>query len=148
MVVAQLVEQLIPTPEVRSLNLVIGKIDIERLLSTLLKFEKTKIKEYRGPEWPIFLKKTLNEKYKTCTWAVAVAQLAEPHGLNPVLGFFKMGHSRPLFYLFLYFQANITNFTTSCEKCPSSIQYRDLNSRPSEDESPPITTRPGLSLQH
>ena len=60
MVVAQLVEQLIPTPEVRSLNLVIGKIDIERLLSTLLKFEKTKIKEYRGPEWPIFLKKTLN----------------------------------------------------------------------------------------
>ena len=57
MVVAQLVEQLLPTPEVRSLNLVIGKIDIERLLSTLLKFEKAKIKEYRGPGMAHFFEK-------------------------------------------------------------------------------------------
>ena len=30
------------------------------------------------------------------------------------------------------------------KKCPSSIQCRDSNSRPLEQESPPITTRPGL----
>ena len=39
----------------------------------------------------------------------------------------------------------ITNFTTNiCEKCSSSIQCWDSNPRPSEHESPPITTRPGL----
>ena len=56
-----------------------------------------------------------------------------------------MGHSRPLFHLFSSFQTNITIFTTSiCEKCPSSIWCWDSNPRPSGDESPPITTRPGL----
>ena len=30
------------------------------------------------------------------------------------------------------------------KSCPSSIQYQDLNPRPSEHETPPITTRPGL----
>ena len=29
--------------------------------------------------------------------------------------------------------------------CQSSIRHQDLNSRPSEHEPPPITTRPGLS---
>ena len=29
-------------------------------------------------------------------------------------------------------------------KCPSSIWCQDLNSRPSDYESPPLTTRPGL----
>ena len=43
MVVAQLVEQLIPTPEVRSLNLVIGKIDIERFIE-IWKGENKRIK--------------------------------------------------------------------------------------------------------
>ena len=42
---AQLVEQSLPTPEVHGSNQVIGKIYIERSLSTVLKFEKTKIKE-------------------------------------------------------------------------------------------------------
>ena len=37
MVVAQLVERLLPTQEVRSLNPVIGKIYIEHFLSTVLK---------------------------------------------------------------------------------------------------------------
>ena len=37
------------------------------------------------------------------------------------------------------------NFTTNkCERCPTSIWCWDLNPRPSEHESPPITTRPGL----
>ena len=57
----------------------------------------------------------------------------------------KMGHLRPLFRLFLSFQTNFTIFTTNkCEKCPSSIRCWDSNPRPSEYESPPITTRPGL----
>ena len=45
------------------------------------------------------------------------------------------------------FQTNITMLTTNiCEKMlfPSSIQRRDSNPEPSEHESPPITTRPGL----
>ena len=58
-----------------------------------------------------------------------------------------MGQSRPLFVYFQSFQTNNTIFTTNqCEKmsCPSSIWHRDLNPQPSERESPPITTRPGL----
>ena len=39
-VVAQLVERLLLTPEVRGLNPVIGKIYIERLLSIVLKKQK------------------------------------------------------------------------------------------------------------
>ena len=46
---------------------------------------------------------------------------------------------------FQSFQTNNTIFTTNiCEKCPSSIWCRDSNPRPSERESLPITTRPGL----
>ena len=50
------------------------------------------------------------------------------------------------FVYFRSFQTNIiTIFTTNiCEKCPSSIWCRDSNPRPSERESLPITTRPGL----
>ena len=43
------------------------------------------------------------------------------------------------FFVFLY------NFTTKVrEKCPFRIWRRDLNPQPSDHESPPITTRPGL----
>ena len=50
-VVAQLVDQLLPISEVRSSNPVIGKNYIEQcLLSTVL---KTRNKEKRGREWPI-----------------------------------------------------------------------------------------------
>ena len=45
MVVDQLVEQLLLTPEVRDSNPVIGKIYIERLLSTVLKKTKKTKKE-------------------------------------------------------------------------------------------------------
>ena len=49
--------------------------------------------------------------------------------------------SRPLF------QTNITSFTTNYfEKCPSSRQYWDSNPRPFDHDSPPITTRPGLTF--
>ena len=60
---------------------------------------------------------------------------------------FKKWANPDLFLVyFLFFQTNNTTFTTNqCEKmsCPSSIQRQDSNSRPSERESPPITTRPG-----
>ena len=49
------------------------------------------------------------------------------------------------FYLSLSFRTHITSFTANeCEICPSSKRCRELNSRPLEYESPPITTRPGL----
>ena len=45
----------------------------------------------------------------------------------------------------LFKQTNSSIFTTNiCEKCPSSIRCWDLNPRPLEHESSPITTRPGL----
>ena len=46
------------------------------------------------------------------------------------------------------FQTDIITIFTKIyvKKCPSSIQCRDLNLQPSEHESPPITTRPGLPL--
>ena len=45
-------------------------------------------------------------------------------------------------------QTNITNFYNKYmwKKYPSSIRCWDSNPRPSEPESPPITTRPGLPL--
>ena len=66
--------------------------------------------------------------------------------IRNVTFFFKIGQPRPLFVYFQSFQTNIiTIFTTNiCEKCPSSIRCRDSNPRPSERESLPITTRPGL----
>ena len=60
---------------------------------------------------------------------------------------YKMGQPRPLLLSTIRcFQTNIiTIFPTNiCEKCPSCRRYQDLNPRPSEHESPPITTRPGL----
>ena len=45
-------------------------------------------------------------------------------------------------FIFGLFQTN--NTTNQCEKCPSSIPCWDSNSRPSQCESLPITTRPGF----
>ena len=49
-------------------------------------------------------------------------------------------------FIFGLFQGNIdANFTTNqCEKSSPSIRSRDSNPRPSDSESHPITTRPGL----
>ena len=49
MVVAQLVERLLLTPEVRGSNPVIGIIYIERLLSTVLKRQKERKVAENGP---------------------------------------------------------------------------------------------------
>ena len=61
---AQLEERLLWTLEVRSSNPVIGKIYIQRFLSTI--FEKTKIKKKRGCEWPIFLNKSFSHPRGQC----------------------------------------------------------------------------------
>ena len=57
-----------------------------------------------------------------------------------------MGHPRPLLHLFLVFFKQRMQISQQIyvKKCPSSIWYFDSNSRPSEYESPPLTTRPGL----
>ena len=60
--------------------------------------------------------------------------------------FFKKWANPGLFFVyFRLFKQTLQFFTTNkCEKCPSSIWCRDSNPQPSEYESPPITTRPGL----
>ena len=62
---------------------------------------------------------------------------------NWITFFKKMGQPRPLFHLFSSFQTHITILQQiNVKKCPSSIRCPDLNSRPLEHESHPITTRP------
>ena len=61
------------------------------------------------------------------------------------VSFFKNGPSPASLCLFSFFTKNITILTINlCQKCPSSIQRWDSNPPPTERESPPITTRPGL----
>ena len=57
-------------------------------------------------------------------------------------------NSRTLFFIFsVFLKTKITIFTTNqCEKCPYTLWCWDSNPRPSEHESPPITTRPGVPL--
>ena len=61
-----------------------------------------------------------------------------------------MGQPRPLFRLSLAFfkQTSLQFLQQICEKGPSSIRCRDLNPRPSERESLPITTRSELPPIH
>ena len=49
-------------------------------------------------------------------------------------------------FIFGLFQTNMNTILQqiNVKKCQYSIQHWDLNPRPSELESPPITTRPGL----
>ena len=65
-----------------------------------------------------------------------------------VILFWKNGPSSASFsFIFGLFWTNITILTSNkCEKCPSSIWCWDSNLQPSEHESPPITTRPGVII--
>ena len=72
-----------------------------------------------------------------------------PYHANGVQNSFflkKVGQSRPLFHLFSVFFKQTLQFLQQIyvKKCPSSILCRDSNPQPSERESLPITTRPGL----
>ena len=63
----------------------------------------------------------------------------------PSNDFFKWAIPGLFLAYFRFFQTNITIFPTSkYERGPSRIQCWDLNPRPSEHASPPITTRPEL----
>ena len=66
---AQLVERSLPTPEVRYPNPVIGKIYVERLRSTVLKFDTKKRKDNRGREWGNFKRKYVLRLFRTVTKA-------------------------------------------------------------------------------
>ena len=61
----------------------------------------------------------------------------------------KNGPTRPLlsFIFGLFKQTSIQFLQLHVKKCPSNIWCRDSNPQPSEHESPPITTRPGLPLK-
>ena len=67
--------------------------------------------------------------------------------LPKILFYFLNGQSPASFsYIFGLFQTSINTILQqiNVKKCPSSIWHRDSNPRPSERESSPITTRPGL----
>ena len=57
-----------------------------------------------------------------------------------------MGEPGLFFVYFDLFQTNINTILQqiNVKKCTSRMRRRDLNPRPSDCESPPITTRPGL----
>ena len=61
-------------------------------------------------------------------------------------GFFKNGPTPASFLFIFVFSNKHYKFYNKyeCEKCPSSIRHRDSNSQPSDYESPPLTTKPGL----
>ena len=58
-----------------------------------------------------------------------------------------MAHTRPLFHLFTWFQTLKFLQQINVKKCPSSRRCWDSNPQPLEQESLPITTRPGLPPQ-
>ena len=64
-----------------------------------------------------------------------------------VMFFFLNGPSPASFsFIFGIFQTNLNKILQqiNVKKCPSSLRHWDSNTWPSECESPPITTRPGL----
>ena len=75
---------------------------------------------------------------------------ATPILMTIVFFFLKNGPTRPLLSFFsVLSNKHHYNLTTNIrEKYPSSIRCRDLNLQPSENESPPITTRPVLRPCH
>ena len=60
--------------------------------------------------------------------------------------FLKMGQPRPLLsFIFGLFELKLQFKQQICvKKYPSSLRCQDSNPQPSDHESPPITTRPGL----
>ena len=56
-----------------------------------------------------------------------------------------MGDPRPLFQLLYVSLKNINFQQINLKKGPSSIRHWDLNSRPPDFETPPLTTRPGVT---
>ena len=62
--------------------------------------------------------------------------------------FLKNGPTPASFsFIFGLFNQTLLQFLqqVKCQKCPSNIRCRDSNSQPSDYESLPLTTRPGLT---
>ena len=77
-------------------------------------------------------------------WKITLVSFCSIQSDTLVLLVFKNCHPWSLFRFFGLFQTNNANFTTnSYEECPLSIHHQDSNSRPSNYESPILTTRPG-----
>ena len=58
---------------------------------------------------------------------------------------FKTGHPRLFFVYFCLFKQVLQSLQQiKVKKCPSSMRCWNSNPQPTEHESPPITTRPGL----
>ena len=65
--------------------------------------------------------------------------------VRAIIKLYKMGKPWPLFVYFRLFKQTLQFLLEiNVKKCPSSIWRRDLSSKPSDNESPPLTTRPGL----
>ena len=76
-----------------------------------------------------------------------MTQLCASHGEIESIICLIMGQPWPLLsFIFGLFKRTSLQVLQKIyvKKCPSSIQCRDSNPQPSERESPPITTRPGL----
>ena len=73
---------------------------------------------------------------------ISVKKCANPASKNV---FLQWANPCLFFVYFQSFQTNNTILTTNqCEKCLSGIRRWDLNPKLFEQESAPITTRPGL----
>ena len=59
---------------------------------------------------------------------------------------FNLNLNWPLMDIFVFSNNHDNFYNKYFEKCPASIWCQDLNIQPSEHESTPITTRPGLPL--
>ena len=59
---------------------------------------------------------------------------------------FSINGPTPAYFLFfsIFSIKNQNFYKKSCEYCPSNIRHQDSNSQPTDYESPPLTTRPGL----
>ena len=101
----------------------------------------------------IFFKILVVQQFREDTHVPKVMS-SNPNGWTFILSyfFFKNGPSPASFsFIFGLFQTNINTILQqiNVKKCPSSMRHWDSNPRPSERESPPITTRPGLpALQY
>ena len=137
-VVAQLVERSLPTPEVCGSNPVIVTYLYWTFVYCQL-YWKDKNKEKR-PGMAHFFKKNSVTRLGELFRKVLVTNCQASFWL---FSFLKQV-SISFFVYFRSFQTNKQyNFATKyCEKCPSSIRCRDSNPRPLEHESFPITTRP------
>ena len=99
----------------------------------------TKIRRSKIPDIIYTLKSTI-----TITYSLEKSARADAD--KPQICFLNGPSPASFTFIFGLFQTNINTILQqiNVKKCPSSIRHWDSNPRPSDRESPPITTRPGL----